>query len=117
MWVSGRKIARTTKESLQNQTVSRKHAGSGVATRVGKTASLCVRDMAPIRDILGAMAGGIFKKAMVIGLDGATYDLLVPWMREGRLPHLRRLYDTGARGGLHTVIPPATPAAWSTFMT
>lgn len=56
-------------------------------------------------------------RVIVIGLDGGTYTLLDPMMREGRLPALKSLVDNGARGILRTVIPPVTPAAWSTFMT
>ncbi|HMQ55341.1 MAG TPA: alkaline phosphatase family protein, partial [Anaerolineae bacterium] len=30
-------------------------------------------------------------KVLVIGLDGATFDLIKPWAAEGRLPTLARL--------------------------
>ena len=32
-------------------------------------------------------------KVLVIGLDGATFDLIKPWAAEGFLPTLRRLMD------------------------
>jgi len=54
---------------------------------------------------------------MVIGLDGATWDRLDPWIADGRLPNLGRLLDSGVRGRLRTVIPPVTAPAWSSFMT
>jgi predicted AlkP superfamily phosphohydrolase/phosphomutase len=54
---------------------------------------------------------------MVIGLDGATWDLLRPRMDDGRLPNLKRLADAGAAGNLTSVYTPETPTAWSTFMT
>ncbi|MCA1554206.1 MAG: alkaline phosphatase family protein [Chloroflexi bacterium] len=54
---------------------------------------------------------------LVIGLDGATFDLLKPWMAEGRLPNLKRLMDTGASGELQSTLPPLTAAAWVSFAT
>ena len=40
------------------------------------------------------------RKILGIGLDGATYDLLIPWFNEGKLPNLYMLYSNGARGTL-----------------
>ncbi|MFP4172323.1 MAG: alkaline phosphatase family protein [Candidatus Hydrogenedentota bacterium] len=57
------------------------------------------------------------RRIIVIGLDGATWDLLKPWMDRGRLPNLKRMVDEGASGELHSIYPPETPAAWPSFMT
>lgn len=54
---------------------------------------------------------------MVIGLDGATLDLIGPWAEAGYLPTMRRLMARGAWGPLRTIIPPITPTAWSSFLT
>ncbi len=56
-------------------------------------------------------------KVLVIGLDGATFDLLKPWMAEGRMPNLKKLMDGGARGELESTFPPLTAAAWVSFAT
>jgi predicted AlkP superfamily phosphohydrolase/phosphomutase len=56
-------------------------------------------------------------RVLVIGLDGATWDVLDPWMRDGTLPHLARLRESGSWGSLRSSVPPITAAAWSTFMT
>jgi predicted AlkP superfamily phosphohydrolase/phosphomutase len=56
-------------------------------------------------------------RVLVIGLDGATWDLLRPWAAEGHLPHLARLLEEGSSGRLMSTIPPVSPAAWSSFMT
>jgi len=53
----------------------------------------------------------------VIGLDGATWDVLERWVRDGTMPNLARLRRNGAWGVLASSIPPITAAAWSTFMT
>ncbi|MFZ1947971.1 MAG: alkaline phosphatase family protein [bacterium] len=57
------------------------------------------------------------RKAILIGLDGATFDLLEPLMEQGHMPCLKRLVAGGVRGRLRTVIPPGTGPAWSTIIT
>lgn len=54
---------------------------------------------------------------LIIGLDGATWDLLDPWIEQGRLPHLARLRRQGLSGPLASTMPPATLPSWATFMT
>ena len=56
-------------------------------------------------------------KVMVIGLDGATLDLIRPWAEAGHLPNLKRLIDTGTTTVLESTIPPMSPSAWTSFMT
>ena len=56
-------------------------------------------------------------KIVILGLDGATFDLLDPWMEQGLLPHCARLVGEGARATLLSTIPPMSPQAWSTFQT
>lgn len=56
-------------------------------------------------------------KILVIGLDGATFDLLDPWMEAGDLPRLAALRDEGVSGELLSVIPPLSPPAWTTAVT
>jgi predicted AlkP superfamily phosphohydrolase/phosphomutase len=54
---------------------------------------------------------------LIVGLDGATFDVLNPLMAAGRMPSLKRLVETGTSGILDSTKPPITPAAWTTFMT
>jgi predicted AlkP superfamily phosphohydrolase/phosphomutase len=61
--------------------------------------------------------GGCFSKVLLIGLDGATFDVLGPLMDGGVMPHLKALVDGGVWGELESTRPPITPAAWTTFMT
>jgi predicted AlkP superfamily phosphohydrolase/phosphomutase len=56
-------------------------------------------------------------RVLVIGLDGATFDLLLPWMEEGRLPNLSRIWRRSSFGPLRSTIPPITASAWATFQT
>lgn len=57
------------------------------------------------------------KRVLVIGLDGATFELLQPWMDEGALPAFRALIERGARAVLRSTIPPLTPPAWVSSVT
>jgi predicted AlkP superfamily phosphohydrolase/phosphomutase len=54
---------------------------------------------------------------LIIGLDGATWDVLDPWIAQGRLPHLARLRAQAVWGPLASTMPPATLPSWTTFMT
>jgi len=54
---------------------------------------------------------------LVIGLDGATFDLLHPLMSSGIMPNLANLMKIGASGALQSTIPPVTGPAWASFQT
>lgn len=56
-------------------------------------------------------------RVFIVGLDGATFDLILPWIREGRLPSLSHMMENGVYGELRSTIPILTPVAWSSFMT
>jgi predicted AlkP superfamily phosphohydrolase/phosphomutase len=56
-------------------------------------------------------------KLLIIGFDGATFDLIRPWAAAGHLPNLARLMDNGVHGDLLSTLPPVTSPAWPTFMT
>lgn len=57
------------------------------------------------------------RRVLVIGLDGATWDLLTPWINEGKLPNLARLQREGCSGPLMSTIHPVTTPAWISFLT
>ncbi|HEX7880639.1 MAG TPA: alkaline phosphatase family protein [Candidatus Eisenbacteria bacterium] len=56
-------------------------------------------------------------RVFVIGLDGATFDLLKPWLDKGELPNLKRLMDSGVWGELASVNPIISPVAWTSAAT
>jgi predicted AlkP superfamily phosphohydrolase/phosphomutase len=56
-------------------------------------------------------------KVLVIGLDGATLDIIIPWASQGRLPVLNNILQSGVFGRLRSTIPAITPTAWASFMT
>ncbi|NOZ49231.1 MAG: hypothetical protein GXP37_04175 [Chloroflexi bacterium] len=53
----------------------------------------------------------------VLGLDGATWDLLDPLMAAGHLPHLQTVLQAGVRAPLRSTYPPVTALAWPSFYT
>ncbi len=57
------------------------------------------------------------QRVLILGLDGATWDVLDPMMAAGRMPALKQFVEQGAAGVLHSTTPAITPAAWTTFMT
>jgi predicted AlkP superfamily phosphohydrolase/phosphomutase len=56
-------------------------------------------------------------KVVVIGLDGAGFDLLDQWLNEGDLPTLTRLMKGGAWQRLRSSYPPVTSPAWRCYST
>lgn len=56
-------------------------------------------------------------RVLIVGLDGATFSVIDPLVREGRLPHLKALLEEGAWGTLQSTYPPITPTAWTSFFT
>jgi predicted AlkP superfamily phosphohydrolase/phosphomutase len=54
---------------------------------------------------------------LVIGLDGATFDVVRLWAEAGIMPHLSRLLNEGISAPLVSTVPPITGPAWSSFAT
>jgi len=59
----------------------------------------------------------IGSRVLFIGLDGATYTVLDPLMRDGTMPFLRDFIAGGARAVLRSTPQPLTPPAWTSIMT
>ncbi len=57
------------------------------------------------------------RKVIVIGLDGATWELIKPWAEEGKLPTFRKLMEEGSFGTLESTYPPWTTPAWESMST
>ena len=56
-------------------------------------------------------------KMIVIGLDGASFELIEPWLRAGKLPNLKRLITNGVRGSSRSCLPPTTSPNWKCYST
>lgn len=57
------------------------------------------------------------RKIMMIGLDGATFDVINPLIEEGWLPNLARLITRGASGRMLSTVPPISGPAWLSLAT
>jgi predicted AlkP superfamily phosphohydrolase/phosphomutase len=56
-------------------------------------------------------------RVLVIGLDGATFQVMQPLIDAGKLPNFARLMARGASGVLTSILPPHTGPAWPSMFT
>ena len=56
-------------------------------------------------------------RTLCLGFDGATPQLLFPWIEAGELPNLAALQRRARWGRLASTVPPMTLPAWSSFLT
>lgn len=56
-------------------------------------------------------------KIVLIGLDGATWEVIYPLVQKGKLPTFGRLIQNGSHGELNSTIPPLSAPAWTSAFT
>jgi predicted AlkP superfamily phosphohydrolase/phosphomutase len=56
-------------------------------------------------------------KALIIGIDGGTWQLFDDYLLENHMPNLNSLKTKGFRGKLRSTDPAITPPAWTTCIT
>lgn len=54
---------------------------------------------------------------IVLGLDGANWALLQPWLEDGRLPNIAQLRDEGVWTDMESCLPPVTCPNWRCYST
>ncbi|MEK7866478.1 MAG: alkaline phosphatase family protein [Planctomycetota bacterium] len=57
------------------------------------------------------------RRVVVLGIDGATFDLIDPLLAEGAMPRLAAVLREGTRGTLTSTRPPVTGPAWTSLLT
>lgn len=57
------------------------------------------------------------KRIYILGLDGATWDLLIPLIEKGWMPNLKKVIQEGLFGVLESTTPPVSAPAWVSFFT
>ncbi|MFW9881163.1 MAG: alkaline phosphatase family protein, partial [Candidatus Thorarchaeota archaeon] len=57
------------------------------------------------------------RKILIIGIDGASWDILDDILNNGYMPYLKNLKENGAYGILNSTLPPISTSAWSTIQT
>jgi predicted AlkP superfamily phosphohydrolase/phosphomutase len=63
------------------------------------------------------MHQGTAMETLVVGVDGASREVLDPLFEDGAVPTLERLFRRGASGPLESQIPPWTASAWPSLYT
>ncbi|MBI5375024.1 MAG: alkaline phosphatase family protein [Candidatus Schekmanbacteria bacterium] len=56
-------------------------------------------------------------KVFLIGVDGATWDIIDPMIKRGELKNFKQLIDNGVRGDMKTFIPTESPILWTSIAT
>lgn len=59
----------------------------------------------------------IGKKVFVLGLDGATFAIMLPMIEQGRLPTFAKIIKEGAHGPLMSTVVSNSAPAWTSFST
>lgn len=54
---------------------------------------------------------------IVVGIDGANWEMIRPWLEDGELPNLQRLIDSGIGGTSRSCLPPITVPNWKCYST
>lgn len=57
------------------------------------------------------------EKVVIIGVDGASPDLIEPWMNQGKLPNFEKIRKNGAWGKLSSTVPPFSAPSWASIIT
>ena len=66
---------------------------------------------------LGRAMKSAGQRVIVLGLDGATFDILLPLVKENKLPHLAWVLEEGVWGELRSTMPPYSAQAWASMAT
>jgi len=56
-------------------------------------------------------------RAVVLGLDGASFNLLMPLVERGKLPNIERIVRDGVHCDLESCLPPVTSPNWKCYST
>ncbi|HWG83518.1 MAG TPA: alkaline phosphatase family protein, partial [Gaiellales bacterium] len=56
-------------------------------------------------------------RVLIVGWDGADWEILDPLLAAGELPNLAALIDRGRKGVSRSCLPSHSWAAWPTFLT
>lgn len=56
-------------------------------------------------------------KVLVVGIDGATFDIIKPMVKSGKLAQFKRLMDAGTHAKLRSQDPMLSPSLWTTIAT
>lgn len=56
-------------------------------------------------------------KTIVVGIDGAHFELIEPWLTEGKLDNIQSLISAGTSADSRSCLPPVTSPNWKCYST
>lgn len=56
-------------------------------------------------------------RVLLIGIDGASWNVITPLIQEGKLPNIKKLVDKGCWGGLRSASPFYSEVIWTSIAT
>ncbi|MDD5556446.1 MAG: alkaline phosphatase family protein [bacterium] len=56
-------------------------------------------------------------RLFLIGFDGASWNVMLPLINSGRLPHFRELMDRGSSGNIRCGFSSSSPVIWTSIIT
>lgn len=75
-------------------------------------------ELAAVRlSALQELAGKPPRRVLLVGWDGADWEILEPLVRKRMMPNLARLMAEGTWGGLASIMPLLSPLIWTTMAT
>ncbi|MEM9412835.1 MAG: alkaline phosphatase family protein, partial [Planctomycetota bacterium] len=63
------------------------------------------------------MAKRLAKKILLVGWDGADWQVILPLMENGQMPNLQKIVCEGVMGNLASMQPMISPMLWTTMAT
>ena len=97
--------------------------GSFLALFIALLLGVLVFITSPVRMVIRALrrrrvrTAASCSRVVIVGLDGMSPVLAERMIRQGRLPNLAKLAESGTFRPLRSTAPSASPVAWSTFQT
>jgi predicted AlkP superfamily phosphohydrolase/phosphomutase len=82
---------------------------------LGLVAAVCLAFLT-VR-VISRPGGGGKARVYVIGLDGATWDILDPLIEQGKLPVFKKLKESSAWSRLRTFEPTLSAVVWTSIAT
>lgn len=87
---------------------------AGLVLLACDVATIRLRPAAEPAAAVHALASG---RVLLVGLDGADWNIVDPLMAAGRMPHLAGLVRTGVRARMRTIAPMLSPVVWTSMAT
>ncbi len=119
--VSGVRIE-TLRDEVRSTLGDRLHE-SGLVLLACEVTDLRLHAAAPVPPPAAARGGGTTTAArpagtiLLVGLDGADWNILDPLLERGAMPHLGQLIRKGTRGRMRTMSPMLSPVLWTSMAT